>query len=338
MIIRDVLIDGSVYGAHEVVSIKHVAGRRTSITVRSSKSNPRYGPSAYVERTHDVDLDDTLTFSGAEELVSAMDAYSEHVDPETALLTELAPTLTDEQAVTVLSVYPEWSADGSYSADDRVRYSDGFYRCLQAHDAQESWNPAASASLWSAIIDATVLPIGEYPLWQQPSSTNPYMEGDKVTFNGSVWTSVIDNNVWAPGVFGWEMDAQAMQLADLVEPWAQPDSTNPYPAGALVSHNGGIWSSDVDGNVWEPGVYGWTWVSDMEMQEPVVVPDEPTEPEPEPEPSEPEVPEWTQPDSTSPYMAGDKVVHNGGVWESLVDNNVWEPGTVGTEALWQEVA
>lgn len=49
------------------------------------------------------------------------------------------------------------------------------------------------------------------------------------------------------------------------------------------------------------------------------------------------VPEWEQPDSTNPYMKGDKVTHNGKTWVSLVDNNVWEPGATGTAALWQEV-
>lgn len=49
------------------------------------------------------------------------------------------------------------------------------------------------------------------------------------------------------------------------------------------------------------------------------------------------IPEWEQPDSTNPYMKGDKVTHNGSTWESLVDNNVWEPGATGTESLWKEV-
>lgn len=49
------------------------------------------------------------------------------------------------------------------------------------------------------------------------------------------------------------------------------------------------------------------------------------------------IPEWEQPDSTNPYMKGDKVTHNGKTWESLIDNNVWEPGAVGTESLWVEV-
>ena len=47
--------------------------------------------------------------------------------------------------------------------------------------------------------------------------------------------------------------------------------------------------------------------------------------------------EWVQPDSTNPYMAGDQVTHNGETWESLIDNNVWEPGAQGSEVLWQKV-
>lgn len=54
-------------------------------------------------------------------------------------------------------------------------------------------------------------------------------------------------------------------------------------------------------------------------------------------PDENIIPEWEQPDSTNPYKAGDKVYHNGKTWGSLVDNNVWEPGAVGTETLWAEV-
>ena len=55
-----------------------------------------------------------------------------------------------------------------------------------------------------------------------------------------------------------------------------------------------------------------------------------------PEPSV--IPEWEQPGSTNGYSKGDKVTHNGKTWESLADNNVWEPGAIGTESLWKEVA
>ena len=50
-------------------------------------------------------------------------------------------------------------------------------------------------------------------------------------------------------------------------------------------------------------------------------------------PSPSVIQEWEQPESTNPYMKGDKVKHNGKTWESTVDNNVWEPGVYG----WSEV-
>lgn len=41
------------------------------------------------------------------------------------------------------------------------------------------------------------------------------------------------------------------------------------------------------------------------------------------------IPDWEQPDSTNPYMTGDKVKHNGKTWVCTCDNNVWEPGVYG---------
>ena len=55
-------------------------------------------------------------------------------------------------------------------------------------------------------------------------------------------------------------------------------------------------------------------------------------------PDENEIPTWEQPDSTNAYKKDDKVSYNDKIWISLVDNNVWEPGAVGTETLWAEVA
>lgn len=52
-----------------------------------------------------------------------------------------------------------------------------------------------------------------------------------------------------------------------------------------------------------------------------------------------EFPEWRQPlGSEDGYDYGDKVSHNGLHWQSTYEGkNVWEPGAVGSEALWREV-
>lgn len=42
-------------------------------------------------------------------------------------------------------------------------------------------------------------------------------------------------------------------------PWVQPlGATDAYTTGDKVTHNGKTWISDIDTNTWEPGVYGWT--------------------------------------------------------------------------------
>lgn len=49
--------------------------------------------------------------------------------------------------------------------------------------------------------------------------------------------------------------------ADGYPEWVQPlGATDTYSKGDKVSHNDSHWVSDVDNNVWEPGVYGWTEV------------------------------------------------------------------------------
>lgn len=110
--------------------------------------------------------------------------------------------LTDEQALHAVAIYPLWRSDGEYQKDDRVRYGDVLYKCLTPHTAQPSWTPTDAPSLWAKVVTSDT---GEPLPWQQPDNTNPYMKGDKVTHNGQTWVSTIDNNVWEPGVYGWEV-------------------------------------------------------------------------------------------------------------------------------------
>ena len=109
--------------------------------------------------------------------------------------------LTDEQALQVTTLYPLWDATKTYAVGDRVRYAGNLYRCLQPHTAQETWNPADAPSLWAKVLTD---PSGAILPWEQPGSTNPYMNGDKVTHNGKTWESLVDNNVWEPGAVGTE--------------------------------------------------------------------------------------------------------------------------------------
>lgn len=113
-----------------------------------------------------------------------------------------AQDLDDAQALDVQNLYPEWSGDGvSYVAGHKVNYESVLYKCLQDHTSQADWDPEDAASLWAKVLnpDPSVIPD-----WEQPTSTNPYMKGDKVKHSGKTWESLVDNNVWEPGVAGTE--------------------------------------------------------------------------------------------------------------------------------------
>ena len=65
----------------------------------------------------------------------------------------------------------------------------------------------------------------------------------------------------------WTPEAAASLWAVTADPaeewptWSQPiGAHDTYSADAKVSHQDKHWISDTDGNVWEPGVYGWTEV------------------------------------------------------------------------------
>lgn len=112
----------------------------------------------------------------------------------------LAENLDDEAALETPELFQSWQVDKTYEAGARVRYEEVLYKCLQSHTSQSTWTPVAAPSLWTKVL----IPGDEIPEWEQPDSTNPYMKDDKVTHNGKTWISIIDNNVWEPGVYGWE--------------------------------------------------------------------------------------------------------------------------------------
>ena len=118
-----------------------------------------------------------------------------------AMIEKLSATMADDEALETVELFPMWKTGCEYSSNDRVRYDGKLYKCLQAHTAQADWNPVDAPSLWAEVLagqDGTA--IGE---WVQPDSTNPYMRGDRVSYNGKTYESEVDNNVWAPGVYGW---------------------------------------------------------------------------------------------------------------------------------------
>lgn len=99
-----------------------------------------------------------------------------------------------------------------------------------------------------------------YRAWEPGVS---YAMGDRRLYGGTLYTCLQAHDsleTWNPA------DAPSLWAKVLTSdtgeplPWEQPESTNPYMTGDKVTHNGKTWICDVDNNVWEPGVYGWSEV------------------------------------------------------------------------------
>lgn len=201
-----------------------------------------------------------------------------------------AATLYDkeETAVEIASLYPVWAADKQYKANDIVQYGTNsvgdpqLYLVLQAHKSQSDWLPDATASLYKK------MGISEsgYPIWTQPlCAVDAYNLGDIVSYNGKLYKSIINANVWAPDAYpaGWEEYTESTGGGDsgetggggTTEPETPPTETIPdfvqptgahdaYKKGDKVKFEGKIYESLIDANAYSPSAYpaGWKEITE----------------------------------------------------------------------------
>ena len=109
-------------------------------------------------------------------------------------------------------------------------------------------------------------------------------------------------------------DSTALEATELYPEWKVDVA---YTAGLRVRYEGILYNCLQD----HTAQAEWTPIAAPSLWTKVLIPDEDV------------IPAWEQPESTNPYMTGDKVTHNGKTWISTCDSNVWEPGVYG----WDEV-
>ena len=118
------------------------------------------------------------------------------------LIEQLAVTLDDETALTGVELFPAWVVGKAYAVNDRAQYNGTLYKCIQAHTSQSDWMPSATPALWKTVS------VDEYPEWVQPiGAHDAYNIGDKVTYSGQHYVCTSNANVYAPDVYGWQLEA-----------------------------------------------------------------------------------------------------------------------------------
>jgi hypothetical protein len=132
------------------------------------------------------------------ELRKALQLFLNTLDPDTQAAEMMA----------VATVFPAYETGKAYKVKDVFSYgvnsvgNPQLYQVLQEHISSEEWKPDTTTSLYKAI----GMTEEGYPEWVQPvGASDSYNKGDVVSRNGVVWRSTVDNNVWEPGVYGWEV-------------------------------------------------------------------------------------------------------------------------------------
>ena len=128
----------------------------------------------------------------------------EHAIKLRQMIVKASASLPDEDALNAVELFPAWKADTAYTLDERIRYGEKLYKCVQAHTSQEDWTPDITPALWTEVAE-----LGTIPVWKQPTGVqDAYAKGDKVhypTADDPVYISKMNANVYAPDVYGWEL-------------------------------------------------------------------------------------------------------------------------------------
>lgn len=119
-----------------------------------------------------------------------------------------AASLDDEKALVVATVFDPWEACRAYATGDFVTYGENavgdpqLYKVAQPHTSQADWLPDKTPALYTPI----GLDDSGFPVWSQPTGAHDaYNKGDIVNYNGVLYESLIDGNVYSPEAYpqGW---------------------------------------------------------------------------------------------------------------------------------------
>lgn len=180
---------------YRIVSLTTVVGVQSIIELagytsqekreEEQEADPETGCNVYIDTQYiSVDYDPDFSVNKAYALLKAMPEWEDAED-----------------------VIDKWAAGTAYYIGDRVMYQEQEYECIQSHTSQEGYEPDSTPALWKLYEEG-----GDgIPVWSQPTGAqDAYKIGDKVHYpdaDGPVYESTANDNVWEPGVYGWEQVA-----------------------------------------------------------------------------------------------------------------------------------
>ena len=121
-----------------------------------------------------------------------------------------AQPITSAAAIKFDSLYKTWEPGKQYTPMTILihgTHENGdpkLYQVMQLHTSQADWLPSNTPALYKGI-GFTVEGVA---VWVQPQGGHDaYQVGAIVSHNGQQWINNTANNVWEPGVYGWDLKA-----------------------------------------------------------------------------------------------------------------------------------
>lgn len=167
-----------------------------------------YGKDSYKDYTEVIELSMVIDIKGSQIYrigLKQIELPIEDVTEVQYALDFAIMTMSDEQALNCIPIFPDWDGNGKkYTKNDRCKYNGKLYKVLLDHTSQADWTPDTAVSLFVEVADPSI----EYPDFKQPTGAHDaYNTGDKVTFNGKHYICKTDACTWSPSDYpaGWEL-------------------------------------------------------------------------------------------------------------------------------------
>ena len=126
----------------------------------------------------------------------------EHLEQYGNEIKALLDGSTDQVRSKALDMHDGWTPEGSYSQGTVIQHQGNLYKCLIAHDAQPTWTPDVSPSLWARIMYREGIRI----IPEIITATEAFARDEVGWWGDALYRSLIDGNVYTPEQYpaGWE--------------------------------------------------------------------------------------------------------------------------------------
>lgn len=177
----------------------------------------------------------------------------------------------EDTAIQSMVLFREWEPGDYREKVGEPRRFNGYpYRVYQPHDstANPGWTPEAAPALWAPYHGTTAETALPY---RQPTGTHDmYKAGEMMVWTDGTVYRCAQDTVYSPDTYAqaWARvtaggtEEPETPVTPTYPAWVQPTGGHDaYKVGDRVTHQGKVWESTANGNVWVPGVYGWVVVA-----------------------------------------------------------------------------